>query len=113
MRWFCIETKQVAEEMRGRDRGGGAVAGTPRPDKARPPGSCPRMSSFYRRLARSPKTGLRGFDQLHFSISSSVQDHDFAFGVAEDENVAVAEVSLFDGLFERHGTHGYGLFGAD
>ena len=28
-------------------------------------------------------------------------------------NVAVAEVGFFDGLFERHGTHGDGFVGAD
>jgi hypothetical protein len=42
-----------------------------------------------------------------------VQDHDFAFGVAEDEDVAVAEVGFFDGFFEGHGAHGYGFVGAD
>ena len=55
---------------------------------------------------------LRGFDQLHFAVAGAVQDHDFAFGIAEDEDVAVAEVGFFDGFFERHGAHGDGLVGA-
>jgi len=56
---------------------------------------------------------LWGFDQLHFAVSGAVEDHDFAFGVAEDEDVAVAEVGFFDGLFEGHGMHGDGFIGAD
>src|SRR3984957_497874 len=46
---------------------------------------------------------LRRFDQLHFAVSRAVQDHHFAFGIAEHEDVAIAEVGLFDGFFEGHG----------
>ena len=41
-----------------------------------------------------------------------MQNHDFAFGVAEDEDVAIAEVGLFDSFFEGHGTHCDSFLGA-
>ena len=43
----------------------------------------------------------------------AVQDHDLAFGIAEDEDVAVPEVSFLDRLFQRHGTHGHRFIGTD
>ena len=60
-----------------------------------------------------PREFLRGFDQLHLSISRAVEDHYFAFGIAEDEDVAVAEVGFLDGFFEGHGTHGDCVGGSD
>jgi hypothetical protein len=39
---------------------------------------------------------LRHFDQLHFAVFGAVQHHDFAFGIAEDKDVAILEVGLFD-----------------
>src|SRR5580700_3323503 len=85
---------------------------------ARPPQAQPCATSSAREFCRRLKPEvqsphLRGFDQLHFAVSRAVQDHDFAFGVAEYENVAVAEVGFFDGFFERHGAHGDGFVGAD
>jgi erythrin-vacuolar iron transport family protein len=56
---------------------------------------------------------LRRFDELHFAFPGAVEDHQFAFGVAEDEDIAVAEVGFLDGFFEGHGTHGYGFARAD
>ena len=56
---------------------------------------------------------LRGFDQLHLAVAGAVQDHHLALGIAEDEDVAVAEVGFFDGLFQRHGAHGDGFIGAN
>jgi hypothetical protein len=43
---------------------------------------------------------LWGFDEFHFAVAGAVEDHYFAFGIAEDEDVAVAEVGFFDGFFE-------------
>ena len=42
-----------------------------------------------------------------------MQDHQLAFRIAEDEDIAVAEVGFFNGLFQRHGAHGDGFIGAD
>ena len=39
-----------------------------------------------------------------------MQDHHFALKVAEDKNVAIAEVGFLDRLFESHGTDSYGIF---
>src|ERR1700689_90336 len=58
-------------------------------------------------------SALWRFNQLHLAVASAVQDHHLAFGVAEDEDIAVPEVGFFDGLFERHGAHGDGIVGAD
>src|ERR1035437_6895348 len=35
----------------------------------------------------SPHELLWGFDQFHFAVAGAVEDHYFAFGVAEDEDV--------------------------
>src|SRR5260370_5572121 len=59
----------------------------------------------------SPLLGC--FDQLHLAIAGTVQDHYLAFGVAEDEDVAVAEVSFFYGVFESHAAQAYRFVGAD
>src|SRR5438270_3292005 len=58
-------------------------------------------------------TTLRHFDQFHFAVPGSVQDHHFAFGIAEYEEVSILEVSFFDGLLQGHGTHGDGFIGSD
>ena len=42
-----------------------------------------------------------------------MQDHDFAFSIAENENIAVAKMRFLDGLFEGHRAHGDGFVGAD
>ena len=52
---------------------------------------------------RKPDAGsrlLRSFDQFHLAVASTVQDHHFAFGVAEDKHIPVAEMRLFDGFFK-------------
>src|SRR5579863_4809825 len=62
-------------------------------------GGCPDMSLFASAgfaEARSPF--LRGFDQLHLAVAGAVQNHHFAFGVAKNENVAVAEMGFLDGF---------------
>src|SRR5580704_8581207 len=56
---------------------------------------------------------LRGFDQFHLAVSRAVQDHYFSLRIAEDEDVAVAEVGFLDGLFEGHGAHGDSFVGAN
>ena len=56
---------------------------------------------------------LRGFDQLHLAVSRAVQDHYFSLRIAEDEDVAVAEVRFLDGFFEGHGAHGDSFVGAN
>src|SRR5205823_9283176 len=47
---------------------------------------------------------LRRFDQLHLAIARTVENHYLTFGIAEDEDIAIAKMGFFDGLFERHGT---------
>ena len=42
-----------------------------------------------------------------------MQHHHLALGIAEDENVAVAEVGFLDGFFESHGAHGDRIVGAN
>src|SRR5579859_2349638 len=42
-----------------------------------------------------------------------MQDHHFPFGIAENEYIAVFEMSFLDCFFERNGSHGNGIFGAD
>jgi len=49
-------------------------------------------------------SSLRGFDQLHFALPRPMQHHQLALGIAEDENIFVAEVRLFDRFFQRHRT---------
>src|ERR1700735_20706 len=63
--------------------------------------------------AEISKLLLWSFDQFHFAVSGAVEDHYFTLGIAEDEDVAVAEVGFLDSLFEGHGAHGDGLVGAD
>ena len=72
-----------------------------------------RKSQKQRTRVSAPHEPLRGLDQFHLAVAGAVQDHDFAFGIAEDEDVAVAEVGFLDGLFEGHGAHGDGFVGAD
>jgi hypothetical protein len=63
--------------------------------------------------AEIPKLLLWSFDQFHFAVSGAVEDHYLAFGIAEDEDVPVAEMGFLDSLFEGHGAHADGLVGAD
>jgi|HubBroStandDraft_3_1064219.scaffolds.fasta_scaffold119480_1 hypothetical protein len=74
------------------------------------------MSSSFRRIMLRPESRsrlLRGLDQLHFAVARAVKDHDFAFGVAENKDVAIAKMGFLDGLFQGHGAHGDGFVGAD
>src|SRR6266700_2510054 len=52
---------------------------------------------------------LRSFDELHFAVAGAVQDFDFALLVAEDEDIAVAEVGFFHSFFQGHWTQGHGI----
>ena len=40
-----------------------------------------------------------------------MEHHQFAFRIAEDENIAVAKMGLFDRFFEGHGPQGDGVLG--
>jgi hypothetical protein len=73
-----------------------------------------RLPAKYRRYLGLLKTDrvLWGFDQFHFAVPGSVQDHNFSFWIAKDEDVAIAEVSFLNGFFESHGTHGNCFLGA-
>jgi len=62
-------------------------------------GFLPGIRYFAQDDRRSKSAYLRRFDQLHFAVAGAVQDHHFAFGIAEDKDVAVAEVSLFNRFF--------------
>lgn len=53
------------------------------------------------------------FDELHLAVFGAVQDHHFAFRIAEDEDIAIFEMGLLDCFFQRHGAHGYGIVGAN
>ena len=61
-------------------------------------------------VVRSPDHGV---DQFHLAVSGAVQDHHLALGVAENEDIAVAEMGFFDGFFESHGAHGDSFIGAN
>ena len=56
--------------------------------------------------------GLRGFDQLHLSLSGTVQNHKFALRITEDENIAITEVRFLDCFLKRHRAHGNRFIGA-
>src|ERR1700677_2197493 len=53
------------------------------------------------------------FDQFHFPIAFAVQNLDVTFVIAEDEDIAIAKLSLFDCFFECHGTQRHGVKRAD
>src|SRR5208337_837842 len=72
-----------------------------------------RAAGQPRRLSLHCSCLLRGFDQLHFAVARAMQNHHLAFGIAENENVTVAEVGLLDSFLESHGAHGDGFVGAD
>lgn len=73
------------------------------------------MPSKHRALltVRKPaaESLLRCFDQLHLSFARAVKDHHFSFRIAEDEDVAIAKMGLFDCFFERHRPHRNGVPG--
>jgi hypothetical protein len=58
-------------------------------------------------------TALRRFDQLHLAIASAMQNHQLAFGIAEDEHVPIVKVGFFDGFFQRHRAHRHSFIGTD
>ncbi len=67
-------------------------------------GGCPYMFLLF----------LGDFDQLHFVVATTaVQDHQLAFKVAEDKDVAIFEVSFLNCFFESHRAHRDILVGAE
>jgi len=53
------------------------------------------------------------FDQLHLPVPATVENKQIAGHIAEDEQIAVAEFSLFDCLFYGHGADGQSLMRAE
>lgn len=49
------------------------------------------------------------FDQLHLSVARAVKHHQLALRIAENKNVTVAKVCLFDRFFQCHRTQRYGI----
>ena len=60
-------------------------------------------SEFGKAELRWPCCPTLGFfDQLHFAVALAVQHLHIATLVAEDEDLAVAELALFHGFLKRH-----------
>src|ERR1019366_6081971 len=71
---------------------------------------CQQKAKGHREMSPFPVSDcvavLRHFDELDLAVLAAVQDLDPALGIAEDEHVAVAELTFLHRLFDGHGTHG-------
>src|SRR5271167_1557114 len=56
-----------------------------------------------------PTCNLRYFNQFDLAVLPAVQYLDLTLGIAEDEDLAIAELALLHRFFHGHGTHGDGV----